>query len=81
MAHVFEVPGSRDLLGVREDTVMEDLTPVNGCQLADFPKTILPEMLTNDRMDGIYIQVNHLHLQLSLITEKQGNTLRTTFFA
>lgn len=55
MAHVFEVPGSRDFLGVREDTVMEVLTPVSGCQLADFPKTILPEMLTNDRMDGINI--------------------------
>lgn len=39
MAHVFEVPGSRDFLGVREDTVMEVLTPVIDCQLADFPKT------------------------------------------
>lgn len=52
MAHVFEVHGSRDFLGVREDTVMEVLTLVSGCQLADYPKTILPEMLTNDRMDG-----------------------------
>lgn len=37
--HVFEVPGPRDVFGVCEDTVMEVLTPVIGCQLADFSKT------------------------------------------
>lgn len=56
MAHGCEVPGPCGVLGgVREDTLMEVLTPVSGCQLADFPKTILPEMLTDDGLNGIHV--------------------------
>lgn len=54
MAHVFEVPGSRDFLGVREDTVMEVLTPVIDCQLA-LSENIFPEMQTNDGLNAIHV--------------------------
>lgn len=56
MAHGCEVPGPRGVLGrVREDTLVEILAPVSGCQLADFPETIIAEMLADDGLNGIHV--------------------------
>lgn len=80
MAHGCEVPGPRGVFGgVREDTLMEVLTPVSGCQLADFPKTILPEMLTDDGLNGIHvgevqIQMFSIRKELGTVARKMGTT-------
>lgn len=80
MAHGCEVPGPRGVLGrIREDTLVEVLTPVSGCQLADFPKTILPEMLADDGLNGIHVgkvqvQVFSIRKELGSVPRKMGTT-------